>query len=615
MAKKKNGQKQTSEKKYEAQHRRNLTAYQRQIDDIYRDVVSEAASISSLVGNFDIEKPFVFADYPITKHRLGKMLESLRNALSVAIVNGIRSEWTLANNKNNELCRQVFGDNIGLLTESQYNRYFSTNPKALEAFIERKANGLSLSDRVWNYANQFKKEIEAGIDLGLRDGLPATEMARDLKQYLKHPDKLFRRVRDEHGQLQLSKNAKAFHPGQGVYRSSYKNARRLAATECNIAYRTADHERCKNLDFVVGIHVILSNNHTLNGEPFTDICDELSGADENDTRGRYPKDFKFSGWHPLCRCHVLSILKTDEELDEDRRRMLNGEAPTEGSVNEVKDVPEEFKQWLEDNDERIQRAKSLPYFMKDNPDYCPSAKEVLKRHGVEGGAKAVMGSVVVDTAAGKEAKPDYSDIARKLGLATAPREKKAFVSFEPFSPAIVDHLDKIKVRAERNRLFESILNDERAEVFYENDKAKTAIFPGNKGKGKVWEQTKQMAVSLNKKGRSVCFLPELKGGSVSADAIIQFKGKWVIADFKHSNSFKSNTIMMDIHHGFVQANTLVVQMARGDAGTFKDAVEEIIRKKEWIGNIVLLNEYGKVCELDYKTLRSGKYKKLIQGFL
>ena len=53
----------------------------------------------------------------------------------------------------------------------------------------------------------------------------------------------------------------------------------------------------QQLDFILGIEVHLSNNHTcLNAkgepEPFYDICDEL--------QGRYPKDFKFTGWHPLC---------------------------------------------------------------------------------------------------------------------------------------------------------------------------------------------------------------------------------------------------------------------------------------------------------------------------
>ena len=51
-----------------------------------------------------------------------------------------------------------------------------------------------------------------GLDLGIRSGKSAAAMTRDLRQYLQHPDKLFRRVRDEHGLLKLSQVAKDFHP-------------------------------------------------------------------------------------------------------------------------------------------------------------------------------------------------------------------------------------------------------------------------------------------------------------------------------------------------------------------------------------------------------------------
>jgi len=143
-----------------------------------------------------------------------------------------------------------------------------------------------------------------------------------------------------------------------VYRSSYKNARRLAATETNIAYRTADHLRWQQMDFVVGIEIRTSpTNH-----PVTDICDELTD--------KYPKDFKFTGWHPHCRCHAISILKTEEEMDADTQRILNGEQPSDpnSSVNAVTDVPKKFKDWVDKNLTRIVKAKQLPYFITDNAD-------------------------------------------------------------------------------------------------------------------------------------------------------------------------------------------------------------------------------------------------------
>lgn len=354
--------------KYDRRHLRNLQILQQQIDAIYRMATREAAAIGSTIYDFNPNRPFSFADYPQTGARVQELMEQLRSSLEVCIVNGIDSEWTLANNKNNVLADHVFGSKKGKLTQQQYRRYYSTNEAARDAFLKRKEAGMNLSQRVWKYTNEFRGEIEMGLDLGLRGGLPADQMARDLQQYLQHPDMLFRRVRDEHGILHLSKRAAQFHPGRGVYRSSYMNARRLAATEGNIAYRTSDHMRWQQMDFVVGIEIHLSNNHTCKGRdgkphPFTDICDELAG--------RYPKDFKFTGWHPHCRCYATSILKTPEEMQEDTKKILRGEKPDTPSSNEVRDVPKGFKDWLENNKERAAKSYTVPYFLKDNPQYIP----------------------------------------------------------------------------------------------------------------------------------------------------------------------------------------------------------------------------------------------------
>ena len=341
--------------KWERQHLKNLLSYEALIDEVYKTAAREAADICTSLSKFNPDKMFSFSDYPQTKRRVDTLLETLKNSLTTVIVNGVRSEWTLANNKNNELCNQVFGDNVGKLSKAAYKRYYSSNPDALEAFTKRKTAGLNLSDRVWNYTNQFKTEIEMGLDVGIRNGLSADEMSRQLRTFLKYPDKLFRRVRDEHNQLQLSKNAAAFHPGRGVYRSSYKNARRLAATESNIAYRTADYLRWQDLDFVVGILIEPSKtNHE------TDICDDL--------KGKYPKNFKWTGWHPHCRCHALTITKTQDEMAADTKRILNGEEPSQDSENSVTTMPKTFEKWVKKNGSRIIKANSLPYFVSDNAE-------------------------------------------------------------------------------------------------------------------------------------------------------------------------------------------------------------------------------------------------------
>lgn len=348
-------------KKYDEQHSKRLASIERKIKAAYKKAAEDASKLAT-APHLSSKKTYKLDDYPQAKKQADKILEELQQSVETIIVNGIESEWTLANNKNNELSQLVFGDNVGKLPEEQYQRYFSNNHEALQAFIARKQAGLNLSDRVWKYTGAFKDEIETAIDLGIRSGKSAAEISRDVRSYLQNPDKLFRRVKDEYGKLHLSKAAKAYHPGTGVYRSSYMNARRLAVTETNIAYRTADYIRQQQLDFIVGIRIVLSNNHNCKGVPagmFFDICDSL--------QGNYPKDFKFTGWHPHCRCHVETILKTPEELEKDTERILAGRQTTNTSKNKIKDVPKAFKEWVKDNEDRILAAgDKLPYFLRDN---------------------------------------------------------------------------------------------------------------------------------------------------------------------------------------------------------------------------------------------------------
>lgn len=348
-------------KKYDELHSKRLASIERKIKAAYKKAAEDASKLAT-APHLSSKKTYKLDDYPQAKKQADRIIEELQESVETIIVDGIESEWTLANNKNNELSQIVFGDNVGKLTNEQYQRYFSNNHEALQAFIARKQAGMNLSDRVWKYTGAFKDEIETAIDLGIRSGKSAAEISRDVRSYLQNPDKLFRRVKDEYGRLHLSKAAKAYHPGTGVYRSSYMNARRLAVTETNIAYRTADYIRQQQLDFIVGIRIVLSNNHNCKGVPagmFFDICDSL--------QGNYPKDFKFTGWHPHCRCHVETILKTPEELEMGTERILAGRQTTNTSKNKIKDVPKAFKEWVKDNEDRILAAgDKLPYFLRDN---------------------------------------------------------------------------------------------------------------------------------------------------------------------------------------------------------------------------------------------------------
>ena len=340
-----------SAKQYQYEHLLRANQYSGRLTRIYDSYVAEFTKLAETL-DIDPTKLFSFADYPEALERCNKTLEKVVRDVEIFFDRATREEWAESNLKNDELVDYLF-EKTGIPKE-RLKTFYNRNAEALRGFQTRVENGFTISDRIWKITDQYKGEIELGIDLALGEGKSAAQLSRDVRQYLKEPNNLFRRVRDKHGNLVLSQRAKAFHPGQGVYRSSYKNAMRLARTEVNMAYREADAARWDELPFVVGYEIHLSGRH-----PAPDICDDL--------KGKYPKDFKFRGWHPHCFCYCTTILSTDEEFDEMQRRILDGEDVSNmHSENEVTDVPEGMKDWISDNADRAKGWSSVPNFIKDN---------------------------------------------------------------------------------------------------------------------------------------------------------------------------------------------------------------------------------------------------------
>lgn len=288
--------------------------------------------------------------HPMFRKALHEEVERMTERWERATREGIGRGWWMGERESDAVVDGYFAGRS--VPRGLRNSYKHRNNKALQAFLTR-GNGF-YSRRVWQEGERVERHLCDSIAEGLTEGMSAQKMSRKIREDLRYPDKLFRRVRNKYGELVLSRNARAFHPGQGVYRSSYKNAMRLARTEINTAYRTADHERWQEMDFVKGIRVSLSNNHTCNGVPFRDICDDLQGV--------YPKGFKFTSWHPMCRCVATPIM---EDFEEFLKRKINGGEARKG----VEEVPRNFKDWVRNNGARIEEAGErgrVPYFLKDN---------------------------------------------------------------------------------------------------------------------------------------------------------------------------------------------------------------------------------------------------------
>ena len=323
-------------------------------------------ALLDLAADVDLEPNtvFYFADHKKLSVKSTNILRGLYSAVYQEIRRGVIAEWEFANLSNDAMIESIFGHD--LKEDNHYARWFSRNRDAMDSFFKRtnEYGGLNLSQKVWKYTSQFKEEMELALSASLGRGDSAATVSRHVRQYLQEPDRLFRRVRDEEGNLKLSKRAAAYHPGRGEYRSSYKNAMRLARTETNMAYRAADSERWSQLDFVVGIEVKRSKHKFP-----CKVCEALAG--------KFPKDFDFRGWHPQCRCYAVPILCSMDEMVAMQKRMLNDEEPGDfHSANEVAQPHEAFKKWVSENRQRIDEAAergTLPYWIKDNPKYMASA--------------------------------------------------------------------------------------------------------------------------------------------------------------------------------------------------------------------------------------------------
>lgn len=314
------------------------------------------------------------------------LLRRLASTVTTAIRNGVNLEWEEANVECDKFIASLFGKKV--LSSPEFSAWVDRNTSARDAFTNRADKGLRLSDRVWKSVKQLREEMEVAMTVAIGEGDSASSMSRKVREYLNDPELMFRRFRYKAGEKEVvdkdtgeitkvpvygrkwEKRVKdeatgkykwidydrdSYKTGAGVYKSSAKNAMRVARTETNMAYRQADHQRWQNMEFVLGQHIELSRNH-----PKRDICDDLEGD--------YPKDFVFDGWHPQCFCVCTPILVDWEEQRKVFRAKLKGETYTPKGKR-ITECPDNFKSWVNDNKEKIhvvRKSGKEPYFIKNN---------------------------------------------------------------------------------------------------------------------------------------------------------------------------------------------------------------------------------------------------------
>ncbi len=370
---------------------------------LYATATDELLKLSAMKASNGVSAAFSFSDSKRLSEQANAILRALYSGVYNEIKGGVIAEWGNANKSCDALITSIFGKKVK--EDNHYARYFARNKESVDVFFKRKSEygGLNLSQRVWKYVGDFKTEMEMALSVAMGEGKSAATISREVRKYLQRPDMMFRRFRVKTGEQDIfdadgnvvgkepvygrvwkrkvvdavtgnvswqTVSLKDYSFGRGVYRSSYKNAMRLARTETNMAYRTADQERWRQLDFVIGYRVVLSDNH-----PEPDICNDLSARrGEKGSRGVYPKDFVFKGWHPQCRCYAVPILADEKEFDKIQEAILNDE-PIPESKSVIREPNKYFQDWWMKNKKRVAEAQSLPYWVKDNPKYAKIKRE------------------------------------------------------------------------------------------------------------------------------------------------------------------------------------------------------------------------------------------------
>ena len=370
---------------------------------LYATATDELLKLSAMKASNGVSAAFSFSDSKRLSEQANAILRALYSGVYNEIKGGVIAEWENANKSCDALITSIFGKKVK--EDNHYARFFTRNKESVDVFFKRKSEygGLNLSQRVWKYVGDFKTEMEMALSVAMGEGKSAATISREVRKYLQRPDMMFRRFRVKTGEQDIfdadgnvvgkepvygrvwkrkvvdavtgnvswqTVSLKDYSFGRGVYRSSYKNAMRLARTETNMAYRTADQERWRQLDFVIGYRVVLSDNH-----PEPDICNDLSARrGEKGSRGVYPKDFVFKGWHPQCRCYVVPILADEKEFDKIQEAILNDE-PIPESKSAIREPNKFVQDWWKSNKSRVAEAQSLPYWVKDNPKYAKIKRE------------------------------------------------------------------------------------------------------------------------------------------------------------------------------------------------------------------------------------------------
>ena len=269
-------------KKYQELNSR-LNRYVALVEQIYDTLNLEAAKIA-LNTEYDADSGtvFKFSDYPQTKKSIADIQAQFVDDIRSVIYRGTSDEWKNSNEVQDLMADKVLKAYTATIDKEKYKVLYQTNSDALKAFQNRRDRGFDVSAKLWQQSTVYKEELEAAISCAIQKGTSAVALSKQISKHLLDFPSLQKDYKEKYGSAEHLKDCE--------YRSI-----RLARSEINMAYRTAENERWKQMDFVVGYEIKRSGREF----PCT-VCESLAG--------KYPKDFTWVGWHPNCYSDDSEVL-------------------------------------------------------------------------------------------------------------------------------------------------------------------------------------------------------------------------------------------------------------------------------------------------------------------
>ncbi len=269
-------------KKYQELNSR-LNRYVALVEQIYDTLNLEAAKIA-LNTEYDADSGtvFKFSDYPQTKKSIADIQAQFVDDIRSVIYRGTSDEWKNSNEVQDLMADKVLKAYTATIDKEKYKVLYQTNSDALKAFQNRRDRGFDVSAKLWQQSTVYKEELEAAISCAIQKGTSAVALSKQISKHLLDFPSLQKDYKEKYGSAEHLKDCE--------YRSI-----RLARSEINMAYQTAENERWKQMDFVVGYEIKRSGREF----PCT-VCESLAG--------KYPKDFTWVGWHPNCYSDDSEVL-------------------------------------------------------------------------------------------------------------------------------------------------------------------------------------------------------------------------------------------------------------------------------------------------------------------